>query len=258
MLESKSEELKKALEKSMSKENIQEKLMQEKLKQDQLNKEREKQKRIFYVLITVFILIIIALSAYLLMTNENSKIAKNKEFESSKINPKEESTIEKKVQIDTNRNDKQTKQTSQKIKEKIVTKEVIVQKEVFVSKDNFKEIFNTKNFNLVKCYSYGIFEYMPTNACKKSLTKFLEDNKKAIRLELIGVVGIDDIKKANSLAKDEKIQEYIIRGIARDRVIEASWFIKELLKDKNAVITPVNYYIKSKKNNKGLVLRAYN
>lgn len=99
---------------------------------------------------------------------------------------------------------------------------------------------------------------MPTNACKKSLTKFLEDNKKAIRLELIGVVGIDDIKKANSLAKDEKIQEYIIRGIARDRVIEASWFIKELLKDKNAVITPVNYYIKSKKNNKGLVLRAYN
>lgn len=77
MLESKSEELKKALEKSMSKENIQEKLMEEKLKQDQLNQqEKQKQKRIFYILITIFTLIIISLSAYLLSTNDNSQIAK--------------------------------------------------------------------------------------------------------------------------------------------------------------------------------------
>ncbi len=65
------------------------------------------------------------------------------------------------------------------------------------------------------------------------------------------------LKKHQNYQKNEKIQKYIVRGIARDRVVEASWLVKELIKDKNIVITPVNYYIKSKENNKGIVLRAY-
>lgn len=126
-----------------------------------------------------------------------------------------------------------------------------------LSNENFKEFFNTKKFNLAKCYNYKTFEYMPTKACKESLSIFLAKNKKAIRLEVIGVISKDDIKEASKLSKDEKIQKYIVRGIARDRVVEASWLVKELIKDKNIVITPVNYYIKSKENNKGIVLRAY-
>ncbi|RYA22839.1 hypothetical protein CRU96_11165 [Malaciobacter halophilus] len=252
MLESKSEELKKALEKSMSKENIQEKLMEEKLKQDQLNQqEKQKQKRIFYILITIFTLIIISLSAYLLSTNDNSQIAKED------TNKKPQKEVTKNVNSTKEIKDIQKDINKPIIKEKIITKEVIVEKKVPLSNENFKEFFNTKKFNLAKCYNYKTFEYMPTKACKESLSIFLTKNKKAIRLEVIGVISKDDIKEASKLSKDEKIQKYIVRGIARDRVVEASWLVKELIKDKNIVITPVNYYIKSKENNKGIVLRAY-
>ncbi|PHO18639.1 hypothetical protein CPU12_04995 [Malaciobacter molluscorum LMG 25693] len=70
-------------------------------------------------------------------------------------------------------------------------------------------------------------------------------------------MGEKDINKAKEYSKKEQIQKYIINGISRDRVVEAFWVIKEIIGDKNIILTPVNYNIISKESNKGIIIRAY-
>jgi hypothetical protein len=127
-----------------------------------------------------------------------------------------------------------------------------------------KEVFpaiksNSKNYKIVKCYDLGAGEFYLSSKCKRDIAKFAKENKNAKRFEIIGVV--DDIdftsiyKKALTSKDATQLQKYNAMGLARYRVLETSWFLNEQIKD--AVLTPVNYTITSKKNNRGSIIRAY-
>ncbi|MFY9075242.1 hypothetical protein OZZ08_09740 [Malaciobacter mytili] len=238
MQDNQKEELKKILQKSMSQEEIHEKLVEQKLKIEEKKQEKTKQKKIFYILFTLVIMfLVVAITYYFVL---NSQKIKNYEEKVQIINNP------KKIEI----------QKESKVEEKIIVKEVIVEKQIPITKEKFKEIFLSKNFNLAKCYDYKVFQIKPDNSCKDNLKEFLLNNTQALRFEIIAVINNEDIKKATVLSNDKTLQEYILRGMARDRVLEVSWYTKEVLGNE-ILLTPVNYYLSSKKQNKGVMIKAY-
>ncbi len=243
MQDNQKEELKKILQKSMSQEEIHEKLIEQKQKvEEKKQEEKTKQKKIFYILFTLLIMFLVVATTYYFVSNSQKiKTSQKKEEITSKLlktqNTKNEDEITKK-------------------EEKVVIKEVIVEKPIPITKENFKEVFLSKNFNLAKCYDYKVFQVKPNNNCKDNLKEFLLNNTQALRFEIIAVIDNEDIKKVTTLSKDKIIQEYILRGMARDRVLEISWYTKEILGNE-ILLTPVNYYLNSKKQNKGVMIKAY-
>ena len=135
-----------------------------------------------------------------------------------------------------------------------------------ISKEKtFKDYYNSTKYKKLTCYDFKAGTTRPTLACKKELKKFLTINKNAIRLEIIAVIGEDDIKifeklnksiKVNKSINNSKLKIFMIRGLGRERVLETSWFVKETLGE-DMVLTPTNYYVTSQKNNKGFLIKAY-
>ncbi len=244
MEDNQKKDLKNFLEKNMSQKEIQEKLIEQKLKLEEKKKveEKIKQKKIFYILLAFLIILLIVSNIYYFTVNnqENQnyekKVEKTNEFvktEDIKIENKEPS-LEKESFI----------------------QEVITKEELQITKEIFKEIFLSKNFNLIKCYNYKTFQVKPNNNCKQNIKEFLLQNTEAFRFEIIAVIDKNDIKEVKTLSEDEILQEYILKGMARNRVIEASWYAKKVLENE-ILLTPVNYYLTSKKENKGIVIKAY-
>jgi len=115
----------------------------------------------------------------------------------------------------------------------------------------------SKNFKIVKCYDVPAASFYLSQTCKRDITKFLKTNKKAKRFEIIGVVDEKDISLLSGQKKTkEELKKYVTMGIARYRVLETSWLITEVL-GKDIVLSPVNYTITSKKNNRGSIIRAH-
>ena len=151
------------------------------------------------------------------------------------------------------------------IKIKEVIKEKIVTKTIRLDKKNFKEYYNSSKYNSLKCYNFKAGDIFPTSQCKSDLKKFLISNKNAIRFEVIPIIGENDniiFKKMESNLKNmdkkfqSKVKEYMSKGLARERVLETSWNIKHQLGE-DTILTPTNYYVKSKKDNKGIIIKAY-
>ncbi|RXJ86024.1 hypothetical protein [Arcobacter sp. CECT 8985] len=247
MYDEKKEQLKEALTQNLSKEAIEEKLKEEKLKQDTIkNQKLEKQKKLFYLLATIFTLIIISFITYLLVSNKlNNEIKK----ENTNTNPiKEVSKEVKKIESS----------PIEEVKKTIKKEEVLIKKnDTISSKEDLRNLFNTKKFTLIKCYNYNTFQKKPPLKCKEKIKTFVEKNSNAVRFEVIGIVGESDIKKANKMSENKQIQKYIINGISRDRVIQSFWTVKEIIGNKKIILTPVNYNIISKDDNKGIIIRAY-
>lgn len=181
-----------------------------------------------------------------------------------------ENNLEKAVEIKEDVNKEKEKLVKiEEVKPKEIIKEVIkekiVTKVVKLDKKNFKEYYNSSKYNTLKCYDFKAGNVFPTSTCKKNLAKFLKENNKAIRFEVIPVIAEDDniifdklqtnIKNMDK-AFQEKVKEYMFRGLSRERVLESSWHIKDTLGE-NTILTPTNYYVKSKKNNKGIIIKAY-
>jgi hypothetical protein len=86
-------------------------------------------------------------------------------------------------------------------------------------------------------------------------------NKDAKKYEVIGMVDDIDFKFINKLKdvyvakKVKELSKYSQIGLSRQRVIEASWLIKEHIGNYSDIKT-VNYTIHSQ-NKKGFVVRAY-
>ncbi|RXJ94530.1 hypothetical protein CRV00_06275 [Malaciobacter molluscorum] len=239
MYDEKKEQLREVLNKNMSKESIQLKLNEEKQKQELIKQSKKnKQKKLFYILITLFTLIVISFITYIFVsTNLKKQQIDKKEKIDIKITPKIKDIVEKKI----------SDKNSLKREEDNLT-----------SKKDLKTLFNAKKFDLIKCYDYDTFQKKPTINCNKKIKEFIENNiNSSVRFEVIGIVGEKDINKAKEYSKKEQIQKYIINGISRDRVVEAFWVIKEIIGDKNIILTPVNYNIISKESNKGIIIRAY-
>ncbi len=148
---------------------------------------------------------------------------------------------------------------------KEVIKEKIVTKIVPLNKENFKTFYNSQKFKTLKCYDFKAGDVFPTKSCKANLSTFLQNNNEAIRFEIIPVLAEDDNIIFNKLKSDikshenlfkQRVEEYLYRGLSRERVLETSWYVKNALGE-DIVLTPTNYYVKSKKNNKGIIIKAY-
>lgn len=160
--------------------------------------------------------------------------------------------------------------------EKIVTevKTVEIEKEVEkiveVEKLVEQNIFAKSNYKVAKCYDMLKTQHYLSNNCEKNIATFLKKNKDAKYFEVIGIVAHDDFVLLNKLKKNKDVliklnvtdkkltylQNQAHRGLSKKRVEEVSWFIKKTL-GMNTKILPVNYFITSKKANKGAVVRVY-
>lgn len=138
------------------------------------------------------------------------------------------------------------------VKEKIVPAKEIDDKQL-------KSYFNSNKYEIYKCYDFKVGIATFPNECKKTLKEFLAKNKDSFKLEITGVISPDDIdlvKKVNLGDASAKMREYIVRGFSRERVLETSFYIRDVLKD-DVILTPVNYYVTSKKVSKGVIIKAY-
>jgi len=311
MQKNKEEQLKEALTKNLSTEDIQKKLEEEtknikeekkNTKEKEVNKkeenetkeevkipfikdkehDEEKESNLLLYLISIVAALLLILTIYLFTSdNFHTKTIKvetpdTQEPKSNEIKQvvKEELTkvveeigdeIEKKVE-----KEDVSETIDENIKEpkeilKTVVQKQIVEKEVILEKGNFKKFYNSLKFNTLKCYDFKAANSKPDESCLKQLKPFLDKNKDAIRFEVIPVMAKDDNQLFEGMKKVlnndnkkyvEKVKEYMLRGLSRQRVLEVSWSIKDILGE-DIVLTPTNYYVKSKENNKGVLVRAY-
>ncbi len=254
-------------------------------------KKNDDESNLVLYLVAVIAILLLALTIYLFTKNdhiEKTTINTPKEIQinkDSEIKKSIEKQIEEKpllaVALDEKKNKEEKEITQEKPLVKIekeiqivekpvevikeVIKEKIVTKIVKLEKQNFKEYYNSKKYNTLKCYNFKAGDIFPNAKCKTSLKTFLKANKNALRFEIIPVIAEEDNKifvKIQSKLKgmeqsfQDKVKEYMFRGLSRERVLETSWQVKDILGE-DVVLTPTNYYVKSKKNNKGIIIKAY-
>ncbi len=243
MEKSKEDQLKAILNKTLSSQEIEQKLKKEinkKTEKTIINNKRQKEKNLNRLLYSVIVLVIILQIILIYLLTYTPSKEKNKIIQTKieKINP---------------------------AKEKIVLKEKTITKIEDLTKNNFKKFYNSREYNTLKCYEYAQGRISPNKACKKSIDKFLLDNKNALRFEIIPVVGESDYLFFNKLEEKiqtldkkykDKIKDYMLKGLSIKRVLEISWDIKEKLGE-DTIITPTNYYVVSQKDNKGVIVKAY-
>ena len=103
-------------------------------------------------------------------------------------------------------------------------------------------------------------EYI-TKKCKKELIELLDNNKDAKRFEVIGLIDnqefslIEKLEDVYGKRRLGNLSKYAQTGLSRQRVIEASWVVRQHL-GKKAVVDTVNYTI-TKKHKRGFVVKAY-
>ena len=151
------------------------------------------------------------------------------------------------------------KQSEPKEVIKEVIKEKIVPSTNEIDDKTLKNYFNSQKFEIYKCYDFKVGQTIFPNECKKSLKEFLAKTKDSFKLEVTAVISPDDkviFENANLNDADEKIKEYILRGFSRERVLETTFYIRDILKE-DTILTPVNYYVTSKKLSKGIIIKAY-
>ncbi len=143
------------------------------------------------------------------------------------------------------------KEVETKIEQTIEVKKEIVQK------------INAKEFDVFKCYDMTDGGFYQSTKSIENLHLFLDEHKNAKYFEIIGVVNKLDFKllrdSTDTLDKTKinLIENFAQIGLARKRVIEATWNIKTYL-GADTTIRVVNYTITSQKKHKGFVVRVYN
>lgn len=154
-----------------------------------------------------------------------------------------------------------------KVKEiiKLVVDEKIIEKVVDLDNKNFKKYYNSTEFNTFKCYDFKEGQIHLPKECANQLNIFFKDNINSIKFEIIPVVAASDNiiydKIKNSIVEldfkfKEKIKDYLLFGLSKERVLETTFYIKEKFGEE-LVIVPTNYYVESTKENKGIIIKAY-
>ena len=107
----------------------------------------------------------------------------------------------------------------------------------------------------VSCYDSKIAIKSLSSTCKKKVNSFLKKSyKQTIRYQIIALLDDNDYRKFNYI-KSKSQKEYLKLGLARARVLEAAWLVKDTL-GKDTIITYVNYVAHSK-SGRGVIIRAY-
>jgi len=205
--------------------------------------EEEKSSKTF-----IFLLIIFVAITYFVILFLNSQEEKNTV---SKKSIKKTILVEKEIKTQA------PLQIKEKIKEtaKVLEKQKnIIETVTKVDKTNFYKIYNSNNKKVLKCYSYKAASFSATKDCIKSLKEFLDKNKDALRYQIVAVLGESDMAKYKQYNKN--IQDLLLNGLSIKRVTELTWYIKKTIGN-NIILTSNNYYVKSKKDNRGIILKAY-
>lgn len=141
---------------------------------------------------------------------------------------------------------------------KIVNVRNNIEKEVEIIKE-FKK--SNMTFNTYTCKTMDSGTVNISKKCRNDLNKFLDKNKDSKMFEVIGMVDNKDFKLINKLKdvygekKIKHLSKYSQIGLSRQRVIEASWLIKQHVGNFQNIKT-VNYTVNAK-DKKGFVVRAY-
>lgn len=268
-----SDEIEKKLKEENKKSNSKEKVKIPYIKNIEHDDEKESNLLLYSISIIAFLLFLLTIYLFVRTPNEEQIDKKILTEQENIINtPNEIKEFVKDEIMTVLKNDQSENQitetpneeeTKEIITEKIVEK--TIEKEVILEKGNFKKYYNSLKFNTLKCYNFKTADINLDSSCLNDLPKFLNENKNAIRFEIIPVLAEDDNKIFEKMKnvldlKDEKfvetVKEYMYRGLSRDRVLETSSQIKSILGE-DIVLTPTNYYVKSQKNNKGVIIRAY-
>ena len=205
--------------------------------------EEEKSSKTF-----IFLLIIFVAITYFVILFLNSQEEKNTV---SKKSIKKTILVEKEIKTQA------PLQIKEKIKEtaKVLEKQKnIIETVTKVDKTNFYKIYNSNNKKVLKCYDYAEASFTPSKSCLKSLKEFLDKNKDALRYQIVSVIAESDIVQYKRYNKN--IQDLLLNGLSIKRVTELTWYIKKTIGN-NIILTSNNYYVKSKKDNRGIILKAY-
>ncbi len=288
MVDDKTEELKLALKKTFGQENN---TKQDFIKQNKANSgiqriANDNKKTINNLLMYILIFInfiLICIIFYVLVEQNKTNIAPTAKSKNV-------------IQNQENINENQNKKTIEKVKAKYMQEIVFMNEEMNKLKETHKKqinfmnkkiqtlgsskiqnittvsnldvrkLFLSEKFKLLKCYKSKKGSNFLSKSCKDNIKIFINKYKKLARFEIIGVIAQDDdvlYEKLNTndfknLPKDVKktVKEYLFKGLARERVLEAFWHIKEVLKS-DIIIIPTNYYVTSIKESKGIVIKAY-
>lgn len=158
-------------------------------------------------------------------------------------------------------------QKDKSIKDMFTQKTASPVKKVIINNKVDKHIFDKENNHvaILKCYDTQVGSYYLSEDCHKNIKEFVNLHKDASRFEVIGVTDKDDFTIINKLMKKddslntkdtELLKDFSDLSLGRYRVIQATWQIKDALGE-NTFVTPVNYTIHSKKDNRGVVVRVY-
>lgn len=149
--------------------------------------------------------------------------------------------------------------TPEQLETKVEIKEKVIEKVVKLT-----DSIDKTNYKTFTCKSFEAGGIVIPSSCKQELFSFLETNKDAKLLEIIGLVDnmefrlIKNLEEVYGKQKIKDIKKYVQRGLSRQRVVEMTWLIKEFSnkKKKNFNLNAVNYTLYSK-NKRGFVIKAY-
>lgn len=122
----------------------------------------------------------------------------------------------------------------------------------------------SKRYNAIGCYDEVEGTKIINQVCKDKISRFLKKNKKdSIKFEIIAVLDTQDKNFINNKvaqidapkAIKSSLQEFLTQGLARTRVLEAAWLVKNVLGEK-VLVTYVNY-IAETADKRGITVRAY-
>lgn len=170
------------------------------------------------------------------LDEEETKI-EEKQIVSAPIEPKVQAKIET-----------PTKEIVPAPVEKVVIEKAVVETKT-ASVAKIDTIYEPKsNFNIYKCYSIVPAKASFVQSCEESLTEFLNANATISRLEIIGVIDLEDVKSLSN--KSDANQELL----AKSRIDN----VKNYLKNKTKFpISEHSYYLKTELPTRGFIIRAY-
>ncbi len=122
----------------------------------------------------------------------------------------------------------------------------------------------SKRYNAIGCYDEVAGTKTINKACKDKISRFLKKTKKnTIKFEIIAVLDTKDKAFINNKVDQintnktikNNLKEFLTQGLARTRVLEAAWLVKNVLGEK-VLITYVNYIAKTE-DKRGITIRAY-
>ncbi len=122
----------------------------------------------------------------------------------------------------------------------------------------------SKRYNAIGCYDEIAGTKTINKTCKDKISRFLKKTKKnTIKFEIIAVLDTKDKAFINNKVAQvnadktikNNLKEFLTQGLARTRVLEAAWLVKNVLGEK-VLITYVNYIAKTE-NKRGVTIRAY-